>query len=459
MEILSQTDTLPPKFYPLKDSKVQPHSTGVGTDSSEPIPLVEVHPTADSGTSPAPNQSSTLSAGHEWKTNIHFVTLCFCLFLVGWNDGTVGPLLPKIQDVYHIGYTLVSVIFISNAMGFVVASIANVYLTDKLGFGVVMVIASTVQMIGYTLNSVAPSFPVFAFAYFLGGLGIAIQDAGSSGYVSSLKSSSRMGLLQALYGLGAFAAPLVSTQFAQITHWSYHYLVSLGLSVVNTMLLILVFRFKRQEDCLLEIGRSPAPPPMTSVQENKYKQIFRLKEVHLLALFLLLNVGVTSTLGGWIVTYINIVRGGGSNSGYISSGLYGGLTLGRVLLLWVNKKVGERRVVFCYIILAIVLVLVVWLVPSFIGNAVAIGFIGLLWGPVYPLVMNHASHILPPWILTGCITWIVGFGQAGSAFIPFLTGVIALKGGVASLQPFVVSLMGFMIIVWMVIPSTSRRVD
>lgn len=63
-----------------------------------------------------------------------------------------------------------------------------------------MVIASTVQMIGYTLNSVAPSFPVFAFAYFLGGLGIAIQDAGSSGYVSSLKSSSRMGLLQALYG-------------------------------------------------------------------------------------------------------------------------------------------------------------------------------------------------------------------------------------------------------------------
>lgn len=102
MELLSQTDTLPPKFYPPKDSKVQPHSTGVGTDSSEPIPLVEVHPTADSGTPPAPNHSSTLSAGHEWKTNIHFVTLCFCLFLVGWNDGTVGPLLPKIQDVYHV---------------------------------------------------------------------------------------------------------------------------------------------------------------------------------------------------------------------------------------------------------------------------------------------------------------------------------------------------------------------
>jgi fucose permease len=48
---------------------------------------------------------------------------------------------------------------------------------------------------------------------------------------------------------------------------------------------------------------------------------------------------VEVTIGGWIVTYIIQVRGGGPSSGYISSGFFGGLTFGRVALLWVNKKV------------------------------------------------------------------------------------------------------------------------
>lgn len=94
---------------------------------------------------------------------------------------------------------------------------------------------------------------------------------------------------------------------------------------------------------------------------------------------------------GWIVTYVIDVRGGGASSGYISAGFFGGasprfltssaqhhntllgLTLGRVGLLWVNKKVitiillnpylrgkslifsqvGERRAIFLYGALAV----------------------------------------------------------------------------------------------------------
>lgn len=78
---------------------------------------------------------------------------------------------------------------------------------------------------------------------------------------------------------------------------------------------------------------------------------------------------------------------------------------------------------------------VVWFVPSLIGDAVAVSFVGMLLGPVYPIVMNHSGRILPPWLLTGCIGWIAGFGQAGSAFFPFLTGALASREGIKSLQP------------------------
>lgn len=81
------------------------------------------------------------------------------------------------------------------------------------------------------------------------------------------------------------------------------------------------------------------------------------------------------------------------------------------------------------------LLMVVWFVPSLIGNAIAISFIGFFLGPVYPIVMNHAGRIIPAWILTGCIAWIAGFGQAGSALVPFIMGVLASNTGIRSLQP------------------------
>jgi hypothetical protein len=48
-------------------------------------------------------------------------------------------------------------------------------------------------------------------------------------------------------GAGALCAPLVATQFAQMHKWSFHYLVSLGIAISNTIVLIFVFRFKTQD--------------------------------------------------------------------------------------------------------------------------------------------------------------------------------------------------------------------
>ncbi|KAI0350646.1 MFS general substrate transporter [Trametes cingulata] len=391
---------------------------------------------------------------------LQYATLCWTLFLAGWNDGTTGPLLPRIQSVYHVGFAVVSLIFVLNCLGFITAAAANVWLTDRLGFGKVRSLA---QVAGYVLAAPAPPFPVFVLGYFMNGFGIGLQDAGANGYVASLKenASAKMGILHAIYGVGAFSAPLVATQFAQLSRWSFHFLVSLGIAISNTILLIAVFRFKDQDTCLTEIGQTPSvhEEETDNRSGNKYKQIFKLRALHLLAFFVLIYVGVEVTLGGWIVKYVIDLRGGGPSSGYIASGFFGGLTLGRVGLLWVNHKLGERRAVFLYAIIAIALELVIWLVPSLIGGGIAVSFVGVLLGPMYPIVMNQAGRVLPPWLLTGCIGWIAGFGQAGSAFLPFLTGAVASKAGIKSLQPLLVSMMGLMVGLWAVVPNSPRRTD
>ena len=53
-------------------------------------------------------------------------------------------------------------------------------------------------------------------------------------------------------GVGALVAPLIATQFYKLPRWSFHFFTSLGISVLNTIFLIAVFRFKTQD------GRAPA---------------------------------------------------------------------------------------------------------------------------------------------------------------------------------------------------------
>ncbi|KAI0071065.1 MFS general substrate transporter [Panus rudis PR-1116 ss-1] len=396
---------------------------------------------------------------------LQHTVLCWNLFLAGWDAGTTGPLLHRIQEVYHANYAVVSLLFVFTCLGFIGGAALNVHLIEHLGFGKTMVLGSLFQVVGYAVMSAAPPFPVLVLAYCMDGFGIAVQDANANAYVASYKkqAANRMGILHAVFGAGALVAPLAATQFAQIPQWSFFFLISLGIALSNTIALLLVFRLKGQDECLKEIGQMPDEHAQgdseSSRQMNKYRQIFKQKELHFLAFFTLVYVGIEVALGGWIVEYIRQERQGGPSSGYISSGFFGGLAVGRVSLLWLNKAIGEHRVMYLYIVLSIGLELVVWLVPSLIGGAVAVSIVGMLLGPMYPIIMNHAGRVLSPWLLAGSIGWIAGFGQAGSAFLPFLTGAIAQSKGIVSLQPLLISMMALLLVLWFFVPTKSRRID
>ncbi|KXN81657.1 Bypass of stop codon protein 6 [Leucoagaricus sp. SymC.cos] len=398
---------------------------------------------------------------------IHFSALCWSIFLAGWNDGTTGPLLPRIQEVYHVNFTIVSLIFIfaclhkltAKLQGFILGALANVHLTDRLGFGKTIIFGSVLQIVAYTLQSPAPPFPVFVMAFTINGFGIALQDAQANGFVANLQhhAEAKMGFLHAAYGAGALCSPLVSTQFAQLHRWSFHYLVSLGIAVSNTIVLSLVFGTKTQDECLALLGQEVTEKGED--EHTSFNQILRVKAVHFLAFFILVYVGVEVTIGGWIVTFMLDIRGGGPSSGYVSSGFFGGLMLGRILLLWVNRKVSlriHRSVTRAHLGSAHRLELIVWLVPSLIGGAVAVSIVGLILGPMYPIAMNHAGRVLPKWLLTGSIGWIAGFGQAGSAAFPFITGAISSKHGIRSLQPLLIAMMGCMMLLWYLVPAKRR---
>lgn len=96
-------------------------------------------------------------------------------------------------------------------------------------------------------------------------------------------------------------------------------------------------------------------------------------------------VGAEVALGGWIVTFMNRIRlASAYNSGIAATGFWAGMTVGRAGLGFVTDRFGERICVLVYLAFSLGLELLFWFVPNFIVSAVAVAFLGMFLGPLFP---------------------------------------------------------------------------
>ncbi len=72
------------------------------------------------------------------------------------------------------------------------------------------------------------------------------------------------------------------------------------------------------------------------------------------------------------------------HSGIAATGFWAGMTVGRVGLGFLTDKFGERICVVVYLALSLGLELLFWFVPDFVVGAVAVAFLGMFLGPLFP---------------------------------------------------------------------------
>ena len=71
--------------------------------------------------------------------------------------------------------------------------------------------------------------------------------------------------------------------------------------------------------------------------------------------------------------------------------------------------------------------LIVWLTKPLVGNAIAVSFVGVFLGPMYPIMISQAGRVLPKYILTPAVGCISALGALGSA--------LRNDGGESSTEP------------------------
>ena len=69
-------------------------------------------------------------------------------------------------------------------------------------------------------------------------------------------------------------------------------------------------------------------------------------------------------------------------------------------------------------IIAIILEIMIWTIKSLPADGAFYALIGVVLGPMYPVVMMVIVDVLPGELQAGSIGWIASLGQAGSAMMP-----------------------------------------
>jgi fucose permease len=395
-------------------------------------------------------------------TIIKLISCAFAFFLAGVNDGSVGALIPYMLRSYDISTGSVTATYAAAFPGWIVVAIIGGYVSGRVGMGGALVLGAASQLLGQVIRIWASSFGVFAMTFFFTALGQAFQDSQANTFVSSVKSAHRwLGVIHASYGFGCLIGPLVATAIAssRLGRWQHFYYFLMGLGALNLALVSWAFR----KEIVL---RQPAADEESTAKSGIDKAVsdmkltVKLRTTWTLSLFYFFYLGAAITVGGWLVEYLVKARKGQLSSvGYVATGYYGGVALGRLALVEPTHRFGERPMLLIYSLICLVLQVIFWRVKSVIADAIVVSLMGFLLGPYFAAGVSVGTKLLPKDIHAPALSLIFVIGQSGGTLFPVVTGVITAKAGVGVLQPIVIGLLVATAASWALVPRVSRRLD
>lgn len=98
------------------------------------------------------------------------VSCCFWCFTIGFADGAPGALLPYIEAYYSISYSIVSLIWMSNAVGYIVVA-PLAYKIDAFDKRSALLFGCIASLTMYALVSSGWRFSLIVAGFFLAAWG------------------------------------------------------------------------------------------------------------------------------------------------------------------------------------------------------------------------------------------------------------------------------------------------
>ena len=296
---------------------------------------------------------------------------------------------------------------------------------------------------------------------------MAVNVAIGQVFILSLENSPFIqGFYQGCYGIGAIVGPLIAnTLVSHGVRWSRFFWLTLGVAIANLIFAGWSFwQYERDIASGLLLGverissRQQVQGTCVATRWETIKRSLCNRTTLLGGFFIFAYQGAEVSISGWVISFLKIYRNASDAfTGYVTVGFWVGIAFGRFGFTSLGHRIGERMFVFVVTVVALLLQLVIWFVPSLPACAAAVVFSGLALGPISPSVSFVLGELIPRQMHVLSFSFITSIGSSGGAMAPFLTGVLAEHVGIFVLHPICVGLFVMMVVCWFFLPRLHGR--
>lgn len=383
------------------------------------------------------------------------ILLSFYAFIaIGIAEGGLGVLLPSILTTYNLTPATVTLLFLSQVGGYIIAALASSIISSRIGLGRTLLIAAIALTSALIIYALTTYWTVMVASGIFLGLGIGLIDAGINTFVASdRRNANLMGFLHGFYGVGALLGPAIATTLLAFgISWRLVYLVFAGMVGI---LIIGMFWATISHYQPMTVGKGSAS--QTSATAN-LRGAIKTPAVLASGLLLLVYVGTEASLGNWAYTVQSMSRGTPEAiAGYSIAAYWTGLTLGRFSLGQVVKYLGAVRTMNFSLILLLAGSLVWWLLPNRLWSLPLMGF---ALAAIFPTTVWLMPYRISDGTVPAAIGFLTSAGSVGAVVIPTILGWIADRASLAIIPALMVPLAALMLVLqyWLVNNAPVRKV-
>ena len=341
------------------------------------------------------------------------VATSIAIFVYGMIAALAGTIVPQLSRHLNLSPQQIGNIFLVQAIGMIVASVAAGPLVDNKGKKTGMILALTLIACSLVALPAASGFAAILISVALLGLGNGILVTSTNALLSDINPQRRASILtgtKCFYGVGGFATPFVGATLLAGNTIALCYVIA-GVTVATWLLMVLI-----------------AMPPPSGERRFKLSEAGPLLGrplLYLLSLMLFLYVACEVGMFNWLAKHL-IAQGMPETSALrvLSVGFAMGLLVGRLVFAALLIKISVPNVMLAASLFMIITTFSVLQVSGAMLAGVAAFLAGIAMAPVFPGVLAMVGDSFPRMTATA-LGIVITSGWVGLAFSSHLIGGIA----------------------------------
>lgn len=340
------------------------------------------------------------------------IAVCYVLvFICAIIIIIIGPLIKEMTETFSLNMVESGFLLTAMFIGLTVFSVAGGVLADRFGKKRVLTVSLAILAGSLLAISFSTSFTMACILMVLVGGGAGILESMSNALLNEIgqeKGNFHVNMVQAVFGLGAFAGPFLAGALG--ASWQTIYIALAVLAAVAAI--------------LLGSTRLPKLPVQERLSFRAFRRFWTDPLFIMLCVCLILYTGSEAGAWGWMATFLKANLAFNKFNSDLAVGVFWlAMVVGRVVVTALLRKVKKRTfmLILAFPSAAATLGSAFVTTPE-MGWVVAI-LLGLCYSSIWQLIVSYGSERYTRHTGTVFATFIAS-GGVGMSIIPLLMGTV-----------------------------------